>query len=49
MNGAMADPLAKTINAPKPKRITIRGNNQNFFRFFKNPHKSVKKFKTESS
>lgn len=43
MNGASAEPPAKTINAPNISMIRIKGNNQNFFLFFRNPHKSFKK------
>jgi hypothetical protein len=43
MNGAIADPLVKTIRPPKISNINIIGNNQNFFLSFRNPHKSLKK------
>lgn len=46
MNGAIADPLANTMSTPRDKRIVISGNNQNFFLFFRKPHKSLKKFIT---
>lgn len=42
MNGAMAEPLVSTINAPKPNKITIMGASQNFFRSWRKPHKSFR-------
>jgi len=44
MNGAMAEPLAKTIKAPKNNSVRMMGNNQNFFLTLRKPHKSLKKF-----
>jgi hypothetical protein len=44
MKGAMAEPLAKTIKAPKNNSVKIMGNSQNFFLTLRNPHKSLKKF-----
>lgn len=38
----MAEPLVKIINTPNKRRMTIKGNSQNFFLSFKNPHKSFK-------
>jgi hypothetical protein len=42
MNGAIAEPLVNTISTPNKSRITIIGSSQNFFRTFKNCHKSLK-------
>src|SRR5215831_3464792 len=42
MNGAIADPAAKTMMTPKLSRITIIGNSQNFFLLLRKPHKSLK-------
>jgi hypothetical protein len=44
MKGAMAEPLAKIIKAPKNNRVKMMGNSQNFFLTLRNPHKSLKKF-----
>jgi hypothetical protein len=44
MKGAMAEPLAKTIKAPKNKSGRMMGNSQNFFLTMRKPHKSLKKF-----
>jgi hypothetical protein len=44
MKGAMAEPLAKTIKAPKNKSVRMMGNNQNFFLTLRKPHKSFAKF-----
>ena len=41
MNGAIADPLESTISTPNNKRATIKGSNQNFFRFKKKRNKSL--------
>jgi len=43
MKGATAEPLVKTIKPPNKIKVNIIGNNQYFFRSFKNPHKSFKK------
>jgi hypothetical protein len=43
MKGAMAEPLAKIINAPKNKSVKMMGNSQNFFLTLRNPHKSLTK------
>jgi hypothetical protein len=43
MKGAMAEPLAKIIKAPKNKSVRIMGNSQNFFLTLRKPHKSLKK------
>jgi len=43
MRGAIADPPAKTINAPNKSNVNISGSSQNFFLTFKKPHKSLKK------
>jgi hypothetical protein len=40
MNGAMAEPPAKTIKAPKKSKVKMMGNSQYFLRYFRNPHKS---------
>ena len=37
MNGAIADPAVRTISTPKVSKITISGNNQNFFLTRKKP------------
>src|SRR3989339_1263230 len=44
MKGAMAEPLAKTIKAPKNNSVRIMGSNQNFFLTLRKPHKSLAKF-----
>jgi hypothetical protein len=43
MKGAMADPLAKIIKAPKNKSVKMMGSSQNFFLTLRKPHKSLKK------
>jgi hypothetical protein len=43
MNGAMADPLVKTIRIPKNKSVMIMGRSQYFFRVLMKPHRSVRK------
>ena len=42
MNGARAEPSAKTINAPSKTKITINGQSQNFFSFLKKANSSFK-------
>ena len=42
MNGAIAVPSVKTINAPKRRRKKTIGASQNFFRTFKNSQISAK-------
>jgi len=42
MNGAIAEPLDKTINTAKMSRIMIRGRSQYFFLILKKSHKSLK-------
>ena len=42
MNGAIAEPLVKTISTPNNNKTTIIGNNQNFLRSFKNKKRSFK-------
>jgi hypothetical protein len=49
MKGAMAEPLAKTIKAPKNKSVRIMGSSQYFFLTLRKPHKSLAKFMTYSS
>ena len=39
----MAEPLAKTIKAPKNKSVRMIGNSQNFFLTLRKPHKSLTK------
>ncbi len=41
MNGAIAVPAVKTIIRAKKSSTMIKGNNQNFFRTFKNCQSSV--------
>src|SRR4030095_2671410 len=41
MNGAIADPAVRTISTPKVSKITISGNNQNFFLTRRNPQRSL--------
>ncbi len=41
MNGAIADPAVRTISTPKVSKITISGNNQNFFLSLKKPQRSL--------
>jgi hypothetical protein len=43
MKGAMADPLAKIIRAPKNRSVKMMGNSQNFFLTLRKPHKSFTK------
>ena len=43
MKGATADPWLKTIKIPKKARTNMIGNNQYFFRTFKNSQNSDKK------
>ena len=43
MSGAIADPLVNTIRTPSSRMIMIRGNSQNFFCWFRKPHKSLRK------
>lgn len=40
MNGAIADPLVKTIRMPNINSTTITGSNQNFFLSLRKDHKS---------
>jgi hypothetical protein len=42
MKGAIAVPPEKAISPPNNMQIRMIGNNQNFFRSFRNPHKSIK-------
>jgi hypothetical protein len=44
MKGAMAEPLAKIIKAPKNNSVRMMGNSQNFFLTLRKPHKSLAKF-----
>src|SRR4029453_3663881 len=41
MNGEMADPALRTISTPKVSKITISGNNQNFFLSRRKPQRSL--------
>src|SRR5436189_5966430 len=41
MNGAIADPAVRTISTPKVSKITITGNNQNFFLTRRKPQRSL--------
>ena len=41
MNGAIADPAVRKISTPKVSKITIRGNNQNFFLTRRKPQRSL--------
>src|SRR5262245_4533985 len=41
MKGAIADPAVRTISTPKTSKITIAGNNQNFFLWLKKPQRSL--------
>jgi hypothetical protein len=43
MSGAIAEPLTNTMRTPSIKMITIRGNSQNFFCWFRKPNKSFRK------
>src|SRR3954463_788584 len=43
MNGAIAEPPASTMRAPKASRMVTTGKSQNFFLFFRKPHTSFKK------
>jgi hypothetical protein len=49
IKGAMADPVDKTINAPKRSNIMMMGRSQNFFLVFINPNKSAKKSMPQNS
>src|SRR6478752_5265036 len=40
MNGARAEPCAKTSNAPTPTRTIMTGSSQNFLRTRMKPHSS---------
>lgn len=42
MKGAIADPPDNTMSTPKMSSTTMIGNNQNFLRTLKKPHKSFK-------
>jgi hypothetical protein len=42
MNGAIADPAASAKTTPNVRRISKTGSSQNFFLFFRKPHKSFK-------
>jgi len=42
INGARADPPAKTISMPKSRRIIINGNSQNFFLVLRKVHRSFR-------
>ena len=42
INGARADPPAKTISMPKSRRIIINGNSQNFFLVLRKVQRSFK-------
>ena len=41
MNGAIADPAVRMISAPNASKITISGNNQNFFLTRRKPQRSL--------
>ena len=41
MNGAIADPAVRKISTPKVSKITISGNNQNFFLSRRKPQRSL--------
>ena len=41
MKGAIADPAVRTISTPKVSKITISGNNQNFFLSRRKPQRSL--------
>jgi len=41
MNGAIADPAVRKISTPKVSKITISGNNQNFFLTRRKPQRSL--------
>src|SRR5213078_2048665 len=41
MNGAIADPAVRTTSTPKLSKITISGNNQNFFLTRRKPQRSL--------
>src|ERR1700690_3586112 len=43
MKGAIAEPLVNIMRNPKRSSTTMSGRSQNFFRTFKNPHRSFKK------
>lgn len=40
MNGAIAEPVERTIMTPNNNRTSINGKSQNFFRSLRNDHKS---------
>src|SRR5207248_9512541 len=41
MKGAIADPAVRTISTSKVSKMTIRGNNQNFFLTRRKPQRSL--------
>src|SRR6185295_18893200 len=41
MNGASAEPCAKTSSAPRPTRTIMTGSSQNFLRIRMKPHSSA--------
>src|SRR5438034_11767990 len=41
MNGAIADPAVRTTSTPKVSKMTISGNNQNFFLTRRKPQRSL--------
>src|SRR5205823_13564007 len=41
MKGAIADPAVRTISTPKVSKMTISGNNQNFFLTRRKPQRSL--------
>src|SRR6267143_1194960 len=43
MNGAIAEPLVRTMSTPKPSRTTTSGRSQNFLRAPKKPRRSFRK------
>jgi hypothetical protein len=49
MNGAMAEPLVRTISPPKMAIITNTGNSQNFFRILKKAQNSRIKLINDAS
>jgi len=49
MKGAIADPPPKTTSAPIKSKASKIGSIQNFFRFFKKPQTSERKFIAASS
>jgi hypothetical protein len=44
MNGAMAEPLVKTIRPPNISKVRRIGRSQYFFLVRRKPHNSIKKF-----